>query len=88
MAVGTLAVCECERVCDVCYCFLLLATNFETNLCSDSFYGLFLCCVFVFVFVFVFCVCVCACACICACVVCVYVCLCLTFLTFLLELSA
>ena len=74
MAAGTLAVCECERVCDACYCFLLLATNFETNIPSDYFCGLFLCCVFVFVFVFVFCACVlCLCLYLCLCCVCVCV---------------
>ena len=80
MTVGTLAVCECERVCDSCYCFLLLATNFETNISSDSFCGLFLCCVFVFVFVFVFCACVlCLCLYLCLC----YVCVCVFVLDFL-----
>ena len=74
MAVGTLTVCECERVCDSCCCFLLLANNCETNSPSFSFCGLFLYCVVVFVFVLVFVlvfvivfVLTCVCACVCAC---------------------
>ena len=76
MAVGTLAVCECERVCDACYCFLLLATNFETNISSDFFAVCFcvvylclclcLCFVLVFVLVFVFVLVLCVCMCVCA----------------------